>query len=59
VLFTNGGVPVPKITEIYCKTCYVVQEWKGQTHCTNPSCGTRLSNWHIAKQLGPQQKHAS
>jgi hypothetical protein len=37
--------------EIYCKTCYVVQEYKGQTNCANPNCNDRLSSWHVATQL--------
>ncbi len=47
-----------KVPEIYCKLCYVYQEWKGQKDCV--SCGNRLSNWHIAGQLAPpQDKRAS
>ena len=41
--------------EIYCVKCYVYQEWIGQTHCANPNCGIRFSNWHLAKQLKTEQ----
>jgi len=41
--------------QVYCKICYVYQEWKGQSHCVNPNCGNRLSAWHIAGQLQAQE----
>jgi hypothetical protein len=38
-----------KVLEFYCKSCYVYQEWVGQTHCAH--CGAKLSHWHLAKQI--------
>lgn len=43
------------LPQIYCKACYVYQEWRGQSHCT--SCGNRLSNWHVAAQLRGKGEH--
>ena len=38
--------PLP---EIYCKSCFKTQPYRGQTACIH--CLRPLSNWHIASQL--------
>lgn len=38
--------------DIYCKFCYVYQEWKNQEKCI--SCGHHISLWHVAGQLRGQ-----
>lgn len=37
------------LTEITCKDCNTIQNWRGQSHCAN--CGKHLSNWSVAAQL--------
>lgn len=42
--------------EIYCHHCYVMFEYSAQRDC--PSCGTRLNNWHVAKQIKAESNGA-
>jgi hypothetical protein len=37
--------------EITCKKCGEKQHWVNQSHCMNPECSDRLSQWSIASQL--------
>jgi len=45
----NKPLPV-----IYCKSCYLTQDFRGQTTCIH--CGKTLSNWSVASQIAIQGK---